>query len=61
LENTWDWMKFPLKVGSAWVMWVHVCWLTNIFNKILSANEMSSEQWRNTLIPIYENKYLKLY
>ena len=54
-------MKSPLKFGSVWVMWVHACWLTNIFNKILIANKMSSEWRRNTLIPIYKNKYLKLY
>ena len=36
---------------------VGVCWLTNIFNKILSAiNKMPSKWRRSTLIPIYKNK-----
>jgi hypothetical protein len=33
-----------------------VCWLTNLFNKILSVNKISSEWGRITLIPIYKNK-----
>ena len=40
---------------------VGVRWLTNIFNKILSANKILSDRRRNTLIPIYKNKYSKLY
>ncbi len=34
---------------------VGVLQLTNIFNKILSVNRMSSEWRRCTLVPIYKN------
>ena len=33
-----------------------VCWLTNIFNKILTVNKMPSELRRSTLIHICKNK-----
>ena len=32
-----------------------VCWLTNLFNKILSANKMPSEWKTCTLIPMHKN------
>ena len=35
---------------------VGICWLMNLFNKILSSNKMPNEWRRITLIPIYKNK-----
>ena len=35
---------------------VGACWLTNLFNKILSVYKMPSDWRRSTIIPIYKNK-----
>ena len=64
VKDSLRWMKMGKVMGLdeipieawKWLGDVGVCWLTNIFNTILSVNKMPSE-WRwSTLIPIYKNK-----